>query len=462
MNNDIIIPKMPQTSAAAPTPGPAEARRSLPSRADVAVVGGGPAGATLAALLSREGHDVVVLEKARHPRFHIGESLLPHNLKIIRRLGLCERLAEIGVYKPGADFTADSVPEQRHEIRFDEALDVPEGCGHAWQVRRSEFDRMLFEHAGDSGAQTFVEARVKAIDCDRQAPLLTVDYDGSVHQLEAKFVVDASGRDALLARRFDLQRRNREHGTAALYGHFRNVPRRGGEAAGNISIYWFRHGWIWMIPLSGEIMSVGAVCNPDYLRSRGRDVERFFIDTLSLNPYAAERMRAAERVSPITATGNYSYFARELMGPNWLLVGDAGMFVDPVFSSGVFFAMYSAEQGAEIVRAELAGERRAATRARRAYRRQVRRGVRELCWFIYRFPAPAMRHLFLNPSNVFQLRQAVISVLAGDLHDNPRVRRRLRLFRLIYALLSLRYLPDALRARRQRLRNARLEFDRAT
>lgn len=452
---------MPHTPAASESPARPRPPASLPERADVAVVGGGPAGSTIASLLARDGHSVVVLEKDDHPRFHIGESLLPHNMKIIHELGLAERLAGLGVFKPGADFTSDAAEEKRHEIRFDEALDVPDGCGHAWQVRRSEFDRILFEHAADCGAQSFEKARVRHIDFDADEPELTVLHDGGEHRLRARFVVDASGRDALLARRFDLQSRNREHGTAALYGHFRNVPRRSGEAAGNISIYWFEHGWLWMIPLADGVMSVGAVCNPEYLRRRGRDVEGFFFDTIALNPHAAERMKDAERVSPITATGNYSYFSRRLMGPRWLLVGDAGMFVDPVFSSGVFFAMYSARLGADIVRAELARRPREAARARRAYRRKVRRGVRELCWFIYRFPAPAMRHLFLNPSNVFGLRQAVISVLAGDLHDNGRVRRRLRLFRLIYCLVSLRYLPGAVRARRQRLRNAELGFDHA-
>ncbi|WP_425451390.1 NAD(P)/FAD-dependent oxidoreductase [Wenzhouxiangella sediminis] len=433
----------------------------MPRRADVAVIGGGPAGSTMASLLARDGHAVVLLEKDGHPRFHIGESLLPHNMKIIREMGLEDRLAGLGVFKPGADFTGDDAEEQRHEIRFDEALDVPEGCGHAWQVRRSEFDRMLFEHAAESGARTFEGARVRHIDFDADEPELTVTHSGGEHRLAVRFVVDASGRDALLARRFDLQRRNREHGTAALYGHFRNVPRREGEAAGNISIYWFEHGWIWMIPLADGVMSVGAVCNPEYLRQRGRDVERFFFDTIALNPHAAERMKAAEPASPITATGNYSYFSSRLMGSRWLLVGDAGMFVDPVFSSGVFFAMYSASLGADVVRAELAGDARAAAAARRRYRRKVRRGVRELCWFIYRFPAPAMRHLFLNPRNVFGLRQAVISVLAGDLHDNGRVRRRIRLFRLVYLLLSLRYLPGAIRARRQRRHNAAMGFDHA-
>lgn len=438
---------------------PSDATRQLPDSVDVAVIGGGPAGSTMASLVAREGWSVALLEKDRHPRFHIGESLLPHNMKIFRRLGVENRLAEIGVFKPGADFTADEPEEHCQEIRFADALDVPSGCDHAYQVLRSEFDGMLFRQAARSGAQVFTDARVKEATFDGPDPVLSVHHDGRHHQLRTRFVVDASGRDTFLARKFGLQERNREHATAALYGHFRQVPRREGNAAGNISIYWFRHGWIWMIPLPGEIMSIGAVCDPEYLAGRRGDVERFFRETIQLNPHAWRRMADGRPVSPITATGNYSYSARRLCGRRWLLAGDAGVFVDPVFSSGVFFGMYSAECGVEVVLAELAANRAAARKARRRFRRRVNRGVRELSWFIYRFPAPGMRYLFLNPRNFLGLKQAVISVLAGDVHDNPRVIWRLRLFRLIYALASLPSFPGSLRARRQRRRNARVVFD---
>jgi flavin-dependent dehydrogenase len=435
----------------------------LPHKVDLAVIGGGPAGSTLASLVARQGYSVLVLEKDPHPRFHIGESLLPHNMKIFRRLGLEAALAEIGVYKPGVDFTADTEPERIEGIRFADALEVPEGCEHAYQVLRSEFDQLLFQCAEASGAQVIMGARVRHVDFEQQPdPVLSIDYQDSHYAVNARFVVDASGRDALLARTFKLQERNREHGTAALYGHFHHVPRREGAAGGNISIYWFDQGWIWMIPLPKGVMSVGAVCNPDYLRQRGTDIQTFFNATLQRNPHAWCRLAQAELISPITATGNYSYSSRQLAGPRWLLVGDAGMFVDPVFSSGVYFGMHSAECGAEVVLAELAGDRRAAAQARRRFEYRVRRGVRELAWFIYRFPAPAMRYLFLNSSNVLGIKQAVISVLAGDVYDNPRVIWRLRLFRLLYTVLSLRDLSGAWQARQRRKRNAQMVFDRAT
>jgi len=435
----------------------------MPASVDVAVIGGGPAGTTLANLVARAGWSVLVLEKDRHPRFHIGESLLPHNIRIFRRLGLEQALARIGVYKPGADFTSDAPNEDVQGIRFDDALDVPDGCGHAYQVLRSELDRLLFDAAGRAGATLVADARVRNADFEPgQKPVLSIEHAGREHRVTARYVVDASGRDAFLARKFQSQRRNRAHGTAALYGHFRNVHRRAGEAAGNISIYWFDQGWIWMIPLPDGVMSVGAVCNPEYLKLRGKNVQRFFEDTLRRNPHAWRRMEAGEPVSSITATGNYSYYSRRRDGERWLMIGDAGVFVDPVFSSGVYFGMHSAELAADVILAHLAGKRLQAVRARRRFRRRVRRGVRELSWFIYRFPGPAMRHLFLRSRKVFGVRQAVISVLAGDVYENRGVIWRLRVFRLIYAMVSLRYLPGAWRARRQRRRNAAVEFDNAT
>ncbi len=432
----------------------------LPDQVDVAVIGGGPSGSTLASLVAERGHRVLVLEKDEHPRFHIGESLLPYNLPIFRRLGLEQELEAIGVRKPGVDFTTDDEEEHTHEIRFRDALDQAEGCDHAFQVLRSDLDRMMFEHAGRCGAHLAMNARVREVDFEAGDGVeLEVEQEAARRRIRARFVVDASGRDCVLARRFGLQERNREHATAALYGHFRDVPRRGGEAAGNISIYWFDQGWIWMIPLPDNVMSVGAVCNPEYLRRRGRDVESFFHATIQRNRHAWERLSRGELISPITATGNYSYFSRRLDGERWLMVGDAGIFIDPVFSSGVYFGMHSAELGAEVILAELAGDRRASELARSQFRKRIRQGVNELAWLIYRFPTPAMRRLFLSSQTAFQIKPAVVSALAGDLYDNWRVRWRLRAFRLVFWLVSLADLPATLRSRRQRLKNARVEFD---
>lgn len=431
-----------------------------PKRYDLVVIGGGPTGSTIASLVARQGHSVLVLEKGSHPRFHIGESLLPHNMKILRRLGLAEKVAELGVYKPGVDFTAEAVVEQSQEIRFADALDLVPGCEHAYQVPRARFDQLLFETAAASGATVMTDARVRDVDLSHpQQAMLEFDHAGARHQIAARFVVDASGRDALLARKFKLQQRNREHATAAMFGHFLGVSQRPGDAAGNISLYWFDHGWIWMIPLPDGVMSVGAVCNPGYMRQRGTDLEAFFYATIECNPHAWQRLAAGKLQTAITATGNYSYFASKMEGPNWLLLGDAGLFIDPVFSSGVFFGMYSAECGADVVLAELANDSYTAKQARKRMRTRIRRGVREMSWFIYRFHAPAMRQMFLRPGDLLQIREAVIAVLAGDVHDNLRVIWRLRAFRLIYAMVSLRLLPSAWREWRQRRRNARGVFE---
>lgn len=432
----------------------------LPARVDLAIIGGGPAGSTLGALAAERGWRTAVFEKEAHPRFHIGESLLPMNLAIYERLGVLDRIEALGVYKPGADFMDDTHDSPRRAIHFKNALNPR--WPHAYQVRRSEFDKMLFENAADKGALTFTGVRVRDAEFpDHTDPVLTIDHGDGEHRVTARFVVDASGRDNFLGKKFKLQRRNLQHSTAALFAHFKNVPRSPGEDAGNISIYWFDEGWIWMIPLTGDIMSVGAVCNPEYLRRRDRDPVAFLMKTLQRNPHAFQRMKSAALHGHVTATGNYSYRNTRMDGSRWLMIGDAYAFVDPVFSSGVYLGTHSAAAALPMLEAELSGQRAQARRLRRRFRRRIKRGIREFSWFIYRFPSPAMRQLFLSPKPIFKLEETVISLLAGDVFDNFDVRWRMRVFRLIYLLTGLPRLPAAWAARRRRLRNARVEFDRA-
>jgi flavin-dependent dehydrogenase len=204
-------------------------------------------------------------------------------------------------------------------------------------------------------------------------------------------------------------------------------------------------------------MSIGAVCFPEYLKQRRGESESFLMKTLLGEEQVAARMRDAQRVAPVHVTGNYSYTCTRMTGPGWVMVGDAYAFVDPVFSSGVYLGMNSAEQAADVVDGALRDpSREAALQAAMVGR--LKRGLRHFQWFIYRFNTPVMQHLFNNPRNVWQVEQAVISMLAGDVFDNPAVLRRLRAFRLIYALTSLQLAPHAVRGWLRRRRAVRDSF----
>ncbi|MGZ5217446.1 MAG: tryptophan 7-halogenase [Caldimonas sp.] len=423
-----------------PTEPQATARAAPPPEAtrfdcEVLVVGGGPAGATIAALLAERGRDVILLEKTHHPRFHIGESLLPANASLFDRLGVRDEVERFGMTKFGVEFVS---PDHDHEmmIEFAEAWD--KSMPYAWQVRRSELDELLFRNAAKKGAHTLEGCRVRQVEFDRDGATIHAELDdGAKKRWRARFVVDASGRDTLLANQFRCKAKNPKHNSSALYAHFTGAKRLPGKLEGNITIFWFEHGWFWLIPLADGATSIGAVCWPYYLKSRGgKPLPEFFRETIALCPALAERLAGAELVSEVHATGNYSYSSRISSGDRYLLLGDAYAFIDPVFSSGVYLAMQSAFVGAEVVETTL-DRPHAAAAARRRFDRIMRRGPREFSWFIFRVSSPTMREFFMAPQNPFRVKEALVSLLAGDIFGKTPIWPSIFALKALYYLVSL-------------------------
>ena len=305
---------------------------------DVLVIGGGPAGATVGSLLAQKGHKVVVLEKAHHPRFHIGESLLPANLPLLEKLGVAEAVKAIGMEKWAAEFVSPWHANTTETFKFGDAWD--KSMPFSFQVRRSEFDEILIRNAARLGAEVIEGCRVTSVAFAPDQSCATIEAqhdDGSAQQWRARFVVDASGRDTVLGKQFEIKRRNPKHNSSAVYAHFTGAIRHAGQDEGNITIFWFDHGWFWFIPLADGSTSIGAVVWPHYLKSRRKPVKDFFLDTIALCPALAGRLAHATMSSEVEATGNFSYACERTHGPNYLLIGDAFAFIDPVFSSAFQF-----------------------------------------------------------------------------------------------------------------------------
>ncbi|HXS73812.1 MAG TPA: NAD(P)/FAD-dependent oxidoreductase [Rhodanobacteraceae bacterium] len=422
---------------------------------DVLVIGGGPGGSTISALLAQRGWRVMMLERDRHPRFHIGESLLPANLPIFEEIGALEKLRAIGRLKLGADFPRDD--GSYYTFRFDRALG---GTPHySFHVLREELDRMLFEHAREQGVDAHEGAKVERVDFNDDGLIAQVNDNGAQRDVRARYLVDASGRDTFLGKQFKLVKRSKQHQSAAVFAHYRGVAYNQGDDQGNIiSVYRFQHGWAWFIPLPSGEMSIGCVCKPEYLKTRrGADNCAFLAQTLAMIPNAQARLAHAQPVSEVRVTGNYSYACARMCGRRWIMIGDAWAFLDPIFSSGVFLAMHSAKHALEVVDGALRDPAREPA-LQRAFAKRLRAGYTRFAWFIYRFNSPVMKALFANPRNVWRVEEGVVSMLAGDVFDDKRVLLRLKIFKFIYAVFSLANLRRWATDLRERRRQNRMAF----
>lgn len=413
-------------------------RNAAPVDCDVFVIGGGPAGATTAALLAEAGLRVILADKDKHPRFHIGESLLPHNLPLLDRLGVRDKVETTAMRKHGIEFVS---PYHGKSVRYDFGHAMDKRFPYSFQVRRSSFDEVLLRNASAKGAQVLEQCRVTGVAFpEGEDPVITASLEGGAPRTwRARFVVDASGRDTLLGSQLGVKARNPRNNSAAIFGHFANARRLEGRDEGHITIVWFDQGWFWFIPLSDGTTSVGAVCPPEVFKSRGTDLESFFRTLIASSPEITSRLQNATLQGGVTATGNYSYFTKRVSGERFLLAGDAAAFIDPVFSTGVYLAMLSGFWAAEAARACVARPTKSARWLRR-YEARTRGAAEAFTWFIYRIREPAMRNLFMSPRNMFRVEEAVLALLAGGIFDGWKVRGRLYIFRMIYYATKLSHL----------------------
>jgi FADH2-dependent halogenase len=380
---------------------------------DVVVIGGGPGGSTAACRLARAGRRVVLFERDRFPRFHIGESLLASVNDVFDEIGASE-LVRARRFPPkwGATFmTADGSIERFADFAVSPEVRQPQ----TWQVPRAEFDDLLLRHATTSGADVREEHRVLDVAFDTDGVTVTVrDPSGSTFPVRASAVVDASGRVGVLARKFGLRMDEPRLANIAIFSHYSGVPRREGRRAGDIRIV-ARHdlGWFWFIPISDTLLSVGVVLpRPAFDALPRMSHEALLEHTLAETPAAAALMHAARREWPVRVEKDFSFGARAYAGDRWLLVGDAGSFLDPVFSTGVAIALESGvEAGRALDRGLESGDLSA--RAFVTFNRRQQRRYRAFRRFVLAFYTRGFRDLFFQPRPSAVVFRAVVTSLAG-------------------------------------------------
>lgn len=326
--------------------------RAGPPVNDVVIIGAGPAGLTLACALARDGLSCVVVEKAHHPRPHVGESLMPAAVRVMREIGFLPLMESAGFPRSGGVV-------YHPRVGFDVELpyaDFPSKGGEqpwTWHVDRARFDLLLLKHAEALGCRVLQGVSVDEVvfEGDRAVGVRT-DAAGESLLLPARFVVDAGGRATSLGRQLDLRRDHGKLAQMALHSWFEGVDRGRHRRANWTHVYFLPEvrGWAWQSPIDADITSLGVVASRGRYQDAGQEPEQFFAESILGNRKLARVTRRAHRVDDMKGDVNYSYRLERVCGDGWLAVGDAARFIDPVFSSGVTVAMHSARVAARVVR----------------------------------------------------------------------------------------------------------------
>jgi FADH2-dependent halogenase len=389
---------------------------------DVAVIGGGPGGSSAATALVRRGRSVVVLEREQFPRFHIGESQLPWTNEILHALGARDTIAASGfVEKWGASFRPPDGTAERY-ADFQAAFQTP--TPQTFQVLREKFDEILLRHSEKCGARVLEGHRLlEAVFADDGVTVRFTDHLGAEGALRVGVVVDASGRAGVLVKRFGRHVYDPLLRNIAVHAQYEGIPRAPGRRAGDIRMFTRPDmGWLWFIPLSATVISVGAVIPQAVHRRESRATpEESLAHYLAATPAAAPILQHARRVSPARFDADYSYLATRMAGDRWVAVGDAAAFLDPIFSTGVMLAM---QGGLEAAGAIDAGLRRGdvSGRAFIRYERVVRARYHHFRRFAVGFYDSTFREVWFSPSPVPDIARAIMSVLAGNWRPSLRTR----------------------------------------